>query len=121
LIEYVGYVSGQQKDRLLGGAKALLYPLQEAEPFGLVQIEAMMCGTPVVALRCGAVPEIVDEGLTGYCADSIEDLLSQVPRSFALDRRGVRQRAEERFSARRMAQGYVELYRRLVDETKRKD
>jgi glycosyltransferase involved in cell wall biosynthesis len=113
--EYVGWVSGPERDRLLGGARALLYPLEAPEPFGLVQVEAMMCGTPVVAMRRGAVPEVIDEGVTGYGADSAEEFTRQVVRSFALDRRRIRERAEERFSARRMAEEYVEVYRQLVD------
>jgi glycosyltransferase involved in cell wall biosynthesis len=113
-VEYVGYVSGQARDRLLRGARALLYPLQDPEPFGLVQVEAMMCGTPVVATRRGAVPEVIDEGVTGYCAESPDEFARQVLRSFTLDRRRVRQRAEERFAARQMAQQYSALYEQLV-------
>jgi glycosyltransferase involved in cell wall biosynthesis len=114
-VEYVGYVGSAARDRLLRGARALLYPLQEPEPFGLVQVEAMMCGTPVVAMRRGAAREIIDEGVTGYCADSADEFARQVLRSFTLDRRRVRQRVEERFSARGMAEKYGELYGRLVD------
>jgi glycosyltransferase involved in cell wall biosynthesis len=113
-IAYVGYVGGIAKNELLGGARALLYPLQEPEPFGLVQIEAMLCGTPVVAVAVGAVPEIIDEGVTGFGAKSIEEFPRQVLRSFELDRCKVRTRAEERFSAARMAREYVELYHRVV-------
>jgi glycosyltransferase involved in cell wall biosynthesis len=113
-IEYVGYLRGAERDRFLGRARALLYPLQAPEPFGLVQVEAMMCGTPVVAMRIGAVPEVIDEGVTGYTAESIEEFAGQVVRSFALDRRRIRARAEERFSARRMAREYAVLYDRLV-------
>jgi glycosyltransferase involved in cell wall biosynthesis len=115
-VQYVGYVSGRERDRLLGGAKALLYPMQAPEPFGLVQVEAMMCGTPVVALRVGAVPEVVEEGVTGYTASSLEEFAGQAVRSFSLNRRAVRARAEERFSARRMAEQYLEVYRRLTGD-----
>jgi glycosyltransferase involved in cell wall biosynthesis len=113
-IEYRGYLRGAERDRFLGGARALLYPLQDPEPFGLVQVEAMMCGTPVVGMRIGAVPEVIDEGVTGYTAASIEEFAEQVLRCFALDRRRIRARAEERFSGRRMAQEYADLYERLV-------
>jgi glycosyltransferase involved in cell wall biosynthesis len=115
-VEYVGFVSGPRRDRLLGGARALLYPVQAPEPFGLVQVEAMMCGTPVVAMALGAVPEIIDEGVTGYTAASACEFVAQVPRAFALDRRRVRARAEERFAARRMAEQYVALYDRMARE-----
>jgi glycosyltransferase involved in cell wall biosynthesis len=115
-VEYVGYVSGRERDRVLGGAKALLYPVQAPEPFGLVQVESMMCGTPVVALRVGAVPEVVEEGVTGYTASSLEEFAGQAVRSFSLNRRAVRARAEERFSARRMAEQYLEVYRRLTGD-----
>ena len=111
-VEYLGFLAGAERDRLLGGARALLYPIQYPEPFGLVQVEAMMCGTPVVAMRHGAVPEIVDDGLTGYGADSAEEFGRRVLDSFSLDRRRVRERAEQRFSADRMACQYLEIYER---------
>lgn len=113
-VEYLGYLKSAKRDRFLGGARALLYPLQAPEPFGLVQIEAMMCGTPVVAMQIGASAEIIDEGLTGYTAKSLEEFAGHVLRSFTLDRRRVRARAEERFSARRMAQAYAALYEHVV-------
>jgi glycosyltransferase involved in cell wall biosynthesis len=113
-VEYVGYVSGQQRDQFLGGARALLYPLEAPEPFGLVQVEAMLCGTPVVGTRIGAVPEIIDEGLTGYTVADADDWEWQVTRTITLDRAGVRSRAEARFSARRMAQEYAELYQQIL-------
>ncbi len=113
-VEYLGFVSGQERSKLLGGARALLYPIQSPEPFGLVLIEAMMCGTPVAAIRLGAVPEIVDEGVTGHCADSAEDLGQTVIQAMALNRAEVRVRAEERFSCSRMAAEYVEVYQRLA-------
>jgi glycosyltransferase involved in cell wall biosynthesis len=113
-VEYVGHVSGAARNELLRRARALLYPLREPEPFGLVQVEAMMCGTPAVAMRRGATPEIIDEGVTGYLADSPEEFAGQVCRSFSLDRRRVRATAEERFSAGRMSRQYAELYLRLL-------
>jgi glycosyltransferase involved in cell wall biosynthesis len=120
-VEYVGYVSGAAKNQFLGGARALLYPLRDPEPFGLVQVEAMLCGTPVVGMRVGAAPEIIDDGVTGYCANSLDEFREQVPRSFTLDRPSVRARAEARFSAGRMAQQYVELYERLVSSNHRRE
>jgi glycosyltransferase involved in cell wall biosynthesis len=110
LVEYVGPVGGRDRDALLGGARTLLYPITEAEPFGLVMIEAMMCGTPVVATRIGAVPEIVDEGITGYTGGDAGNLASLVQAAIALDRGRVRQRAEARFSADRMARDYLRVY-----------
>ncbi len=112
-VEYVGPVGGTERDKLLGGARALLYPVQYPEPFGLVMAEAMMCGTPVAALRIGAVPEVVDEGITG-CNSSASEFSQAVLNSLALDRRRVRERAESRFSAQRMAAEYVQVFERLV-------
>src|SRR5262249_49887141 len=113
-VEHLGFVSGQEKSKLLGGARALLYPIQSPEPFGLVMIEAMMCGTAVAAIQLGAVPEIVDEGVTGFCAGSMDDFAVTVMQAMTLDRRKVRARAEERFSCSRMAAEYVQVYQRLV-------
>lgn len=113
-IEYVGSVSGSERNQLLGFARALLYPIQEPEPFGLVLAEAMMCGTPVAAIRLGAVPEIIDEGVTGYCADSADDFCKVILSTMTLDRGQVRTRASERFSAERMAREYVQVYREII-------
>jgi glycosyltransferase involved in cell wall biosynthesis len=113
-VEYVGPVAGANRDRLLGGARALLYPVAEPEPFGLVPVEAMMCGTPVAAVRLGAVPELIEERVTGACAESADDLPAAVERALALNRRGVRERAAARFSAARMAREYVAVYERLA-------
>jgi glycosyltransferase involved in cell wall biosynthesis len=117
-VKYAGYVLGKERARLLGQARALLYPLQAPEPFGLVQVEAMMCGTPVVAMRLGAVPEIVEDGLTGYSAGAEEEYRSLVLRSFDLDRRRVRARAVQRFTAERMAQQYLQVYEEVVSRVK---
>ena len=114
-VEYLGRVKGDERDHFLGGARALVYPIQYPEPFGLVLIEAMLCGTPVAAIRMGAVPEIVEQGVTGYMAESMEDLPAAVANCFALDRRQVRARAQERFSAERMAQAYAQLYQNVVE------
>ena len=113
-VEYVGYVSGSERDKLLGGARALLYPIQYPEAFGLVLVEAMLCGTPVAAMRLGAVPEIVDEGTTGYCAESKEEFLRAITQCLALDRQKIRQHAEQRFSAERMARQYARLYEQVA-------
>jgi glycosyltransferase involved in cell wall biosynthesis len=113
-IEYAGYVSGVARDRLLGGARALLYPIQHPEAFGLVLVEAMLCGTPVAAVRLGAVAEIVEEGVTGCMADGMGQFSKVVLRALECDRRQVRQRAEQRFSAKQMACGYVQLYERIL-------
>jgi len=113
-VEYVGTVAGARRDEFLGGARALLYPIVEPEPFGLVPVEAMMCGTPVAAVRLGAVPELIDEGVTGAGTDSADNFTVAVERALTLDRRGVRDRAVARFSAARMARAYLDVYQRLA-------
>ena len=113
-IVYAGEVGHDAKVALLGGARALLYPVMAGEPFGLVLAEAMSCGTPVAALNRGAVPEIVDEGTTGRVFDSLDALVEGLPGVMALDRRRVRARAVDRFSPDRMVGAYVEVYARLV-------
>jgi glycosyltransferase involved in cell wall biosynthesis len=110
LVEYVGFVTGAARDKLLGGARALLYPIQYPEAFGLVLVEAMLCGTPVAAMRLGAVPEIVEEGVSGYTAQSKEEFIRALGQCLALDRRQIRLRAAQRFSADRMARDYARVY-----------
>lgn len=118
-VRYVGPVDHGRRNELLAGAAALLLPLAYPEPFGLVMIEAMACGTPVVATGIGAVPEIVEPGLTGYHAPSPEALADCVPRALQLDRARVRARAVERFDFRRMVDEHETLYERLVARDRR--
>ena len=113
-VVYVGEVDRAAAVKLLGRARALLYPVQEGEPFGLVLAEAASCGTPVAALDRGAVREIVDEGITGGVFDSLDALVDGLPRVLALDRRRVRARAVERFGVDRMVDAYVSVYSQLV-------
>jgi glycosyltransferase involved in cell wall biosynthesis len=113
-VEYVGEIDERAKSAFLGGASALLFPIDWPEPFGLSMIEAMACGTPVLAFRCGAVPEIVDPGVTGLVVDTMDEAIRMLPQVLALDRRAVRQQFQQRFSATRMAKDYVQVYRSLL-------
>jgi glycosyltransferase involved in cell wall biosynthesis len=113
-VEYVGEVDHPGKNRLLGGARALLYPVQASEPFGLVMVEAMACGTPVVALDKGAVGEIVLNGVNGYRAETLDEMGALVPRAFELDRAEVRRTAVDRFDVKRMVDGYIKVYEQML-------
>jgi glycosyltransferase involved in cell wall biosynthesis len=119
-VRYVGRVDPPERDRLLAGAAALLYPLIYPEPFGLVPVEAMACGTPVLAVGIGAVPELIEPGVTGYLADSWEGLAALVPRALELDRGAIRARTRERFDYTRMVDAHEALYRRLVAQGARR-
>src|SRR5213592_3222027 len=114
-IIYHGEADHPTKVKLYGGARALLYPIQSREPFGLVLAEAMACGTPVAALDRGAVREVVDEGVTGRVFADLEQMVNDLPRVLDLDRRRVRERAVARFGVQRMVDEYVSVYRRLVE------
>src|SRR6516165_6755877 len=113
-VEYVGEIDERAKSGFLGEASALLFPVDWPEPFGLSMIEAMACGTPVLAFRCGSVPEIIDPGVTGHIVRTMGEAIRILPQVLALDRRTVRQRFEQRFSATRMAKDYVQVYRSLI-------
>jgi glycosyltransferase involved in cell wall biosynthesis len=115
-VEFAGPVTAAERNQLLADAAALLYPIAYPEPFGLVLVEAMACGTPVAAVRLGAVPELVEEGVTGYCADSADSLAAVVPAALELDRARVRAAAVARFDYRRMVEKYEALYRRVAGE-----
>jgi glycosyltransferase involved in cell wall biosynthesis len=110
LVEFVGEIGDRDKSAFLGGADALLFPIDWPEPFGLVMIEAMACGTPVVAFDCGSTREVIDEGLTGYIVDSEEAAARAIEAARQLDRRDIRRRFERRFSATVMARNYLDLY-----------
>jgi len=113
-VEYVGEVNEATKAEFLGKATALLFPIDWPEPFGLVMIEAMACGTPVIAFRCGSVPEVLEDGLTGFIVDNLDEAVAAVGRIGSLDRAAIRRRFEVRFSAGRMASDYLEVYDRLL-------
>ena len=114
-VVYHGEADFPTKVKLYGGARALLYPIQAREPFGLVLAEAMACGTPVAALDRGAVREIVDDGVTGVVFSDLDQMAAGLNRVCALDRRRVRERAVERFGVERMVNEYVAVYRRIVE------
>ena len=115
-VVYFGEADLDAKVELFGGARALLYPIQAREPFGLVLAEAMACGTPVAALDRGAVREVVDDGVTGMVFADPEQMVNDLPRVFDLDRRRVRERAVARFGAARMVDEYISVYRRIVEK-----
>lgn len=113
LVEFVGEVGDGQKQELLGGAHALLFPIDWPEPFGLVMIEALACGTPVIAFRNGSVPEIIEDGTTGFVVTSVEQAVDAVRRVDSLHRTECRRSFEKRFTASRMAKNYVAQYTQL--------
>src|SRR5512133_4263386 len=116
-VEFIGEINERSKTEFLGEALALLFPIDWPEPFGLVMIEAMACGTPVLAFRQGSTAEIIDQGVTGAIVDTMEEAVRMLPQVLALDRRAVRRRFEQRFSSARMATDYVALYRSLLKRT----
>ncbi len=115
LIEFVGEIDEKQKDDFIGNAYAVLFPINWPEPFGLVMIEAMACGTPVVAFPGGSVAEVEQDGVTGYIVNNVAEATRAVERVAELSRRRVRAAFEERFTAERMTRNYLALYRRIVE------
>jgi glycosyltransferase involved in cell wall biosynthesis len=114
-VEYIGEISDREKSAFLSGAVALLAPAAWPEPFGLVAIEAMACGTPVIAFNRGAIPETVEDGVTGFIVENETAAVAAADQVHRLSRPAIRKRFEERFTARRMAEDYVAVYRRLID------
>ena len=114
LVEFVGEIGEGEKDEFLGHAYSLLFPIDWPEPFGLAMIEAMACGTPVIAYRSGAVPEVMKEGRTGFIVKELADAVEAVRRVPELSRKRCREVFEQRFTAERMAHDYVQLYERLI-------
>jgi glycosyltransferase involved in cell wall biosynthesis len=119
LVEFVGEIGEREKPEFLGNAYALLFPIDWVEPFGLVMIEAMACGTPVIAFRRGSVSEVIDHGITGFIVEDIEESLQALDEVPHFDRERCRMVFEERFSAGRMAAGYLEIYRTLIETKSR--
>jgi glycosyltransferase involved in cell wall biosynthesis len=113
-IEFIGEINEQEKGNFLGNAYAYLFPIDWPEPFGLTMIESMACGTPTVAFRCGSVPEIIRDRVSGYIVDSIDQAVRAVEQAAAIDRAACRAEFEERFSAGRMARDYVKLYESIA-------
>jgi glycosyltransferase involved in cell wall biosynthesis len=114
-VEFMGEIGEGEKEDFLGEAHALIFPIDWPEPFGMVMIEAMACGTPTIAFRRGAVPEIVEHGVTGFVVDSEDEALAAIAQVGALDRSQIRRTFERRFSSRRMAEDYLKLYELLAE------
>jgi glycosyltransferase involved in cell wall biosynthesis len=115
LIEYIGEIDEAHKSEFLGNAMALLFPIHWPEPFGLVMIEAMACGTPVIAYRRGSVPEILEDGLTGFIVSDVAQAAAAVARIPELDRANIRARFESKFTSQIMAQNYLNIYGRMIE------
>jgi glycosyltransferase involved in cell wall biosynthesis len=116
LIDFVGEISEQEKGAFLGGARAVLFTIDWPEPFGLVMIEAMACGTPVIAWRRGSVAEVIEHGVSGFIVDDVEQAVGAVAHLDNLDRKRIRSRFEQRFTAERMAKDYLTVYSSLVPD-----
>src|SRR6266508_3811449 len=114
-VRYIGEIGDAEKAEFLGNAAALLFPIDWAEPFGLVMIEAMACGTPVIAWNCGSIPGVIEDGITGFIVNSEEEALAAIERITAIERRGIRAVFEQRFTATMMARAYLDVYAQLLN------
>ena len=121
LIEYLGEITDAEKDEFLGNATALVCPYDWPEPFGLVLIEALACGTPVLAYRRGSIPEIIEDGVTGFVCEGLDEMTAAIQRIPEIDRGRCRSTFEQRFTVKRMAQDYVRLYERVIGMTYKKE
>jgi glycosyltransferase involved in cell wall biosynthesis len=121
LVEFIGEVNEQDKDEFLGNAFAYLFPIDWPEPFGLTMVEAMACGTPVVAMNCGSVPEVVSDGVSGFICNSMWEFIDAVPKVASLDRAACRAYAESRFSSQVMTDRYESLYAELLDDSAQRE
>jgi glycosyltransferase involved in cell wall biosynthesis len=115
LVDCIGEIDDEGKQELLSNARALLFPIDWPEPFGLVMIEAMACGTPVVAFRRGSVPELIEDGVTGFIVENVEEAVAALTKLESFDRRRCRQTFERRFSVTRMTEDYLRVYQRVID------
>jgi len=120
-VEFIGEIDDRHKNAFLGQARALLFPIDWPEPFGLSMIEAMACGTPVLAFGHGAAPEVIDDGVTGAIVHTMDEAISRIHSVLALDRVQVRRRFEQRFTVARMARDYVEVYKSLIGAPKKRE
>jgi len=118
-VEFIGEINDARKPAFLSGAHALIFPINWPEPFGLVMIESMACGTPIIAFNCGSVPEVIDPGLTGFIVNTIDEAVAAAGKIHTLDRARVRATFDRRFTARRMAEDYVDLYETLAQPVRR--
>ena len=115
LVEFVGEIGQDEKNEFIGNARALLFPIDWPEPFGLVMIESLACGTPVIAYRCGSVPEVLQHGVTGFVVDNQAQAIDAARRIDCIDRRRCRRYFEKHFTSATMTSRYLELYRALID------
>jgi glycosyltransferase involved in cell wall biosynthesis len=118
-VSFVGAVEAAQRSELLGGAEALLHPIGFAEPFGYSVVEAMACGTPVVAFNRGSMPELIDDGISGFLVDDVDGAVRAVPACAALDRAAIRAQTVERFGVSRMVNAYIEAYEAVLTCSRR--
>ena len=121
LVEFLGEVDEQEKRKLLAGAYGLLFPIDWPEPFGMVLVEALACGTPVLAMNRGSVPEVLRHGVSALVGNSVDELVALAPQLGHLDRRACRAEAQRRFSSAAMAEGYEQVYRRVIAEHQAND